>query len=158
MKNTTLLFLVKKDGDTITDICLAMKKRGFGAGRYNGAGGKVEEGETVEQAVTREVKEEIGVHVSDSTKVGELTFHFPHKEEWNQLVHIYITENWEGEVTETEEMSPKWFRREVIPYDIMWSDDIIWLPYVLEGKYVSGSITFGERDVTVSHDVKVSDM
>ena len=158
MKNTTLLFLVKKDEDTITDICLAMKKRGFGAGRYNGAGGKVEEGETVEQAVTREVKEEMGVDVLDCLKVGELIFLFPHKEEWNQLVHIYITENWEGEVEETEEMNPKWFRRGDIPYETMWSDDILWLPYVLEGKYVSGDVTFGEGDVIVSHDIKIKEV
>jgi hypothetical protein len=41
MRNSTLLFLVKKNGEEITDICLAMKKRGFGSGRYNGVGGKV---------------------------------------------------------------------------------------------------------------------
>ncbi len=61
MKNTTLLFLVKKDADTITEICLAMKKRGFGTGRFNGTGGKLQEGETIEDACMRETKEEIDV-------------------------------------------------------------------------------------------------
>jgi hypothetical protein len=48
MRNATLLFLIKKSGDQISEICLAMKKRGFGVGRWNGAGGKVSQGETIE--------------------------------------------------------------------------------------------------------------
>jgi 8-oxo-dGTP pyrophosphatase MutT (NUDIX family) len=56
MRNTTLLFLVKKQDNKITDVLLAMKKRGFGAGRWNGVGGKLGEGETIEQAVIRESK------------------------------------------------------------------------------------------------------
>jgi len=52
----TLLFLIKDD-----QILLAMKKRGFGAGRFNGVGGKVEPGETIEQALIRESQEEINV-------------------------------------------------------------------------------------------------
>ncbi len=43
MRDCTLLFLIKKNDGVITDVCLAMKKRGFGAGRWNGVGGKVTE-------------------------------------------------------------------------------------------------------------------
>ena len=53
---TTLLFLLKEN-----QILLGMKKRGFGAGKYNGIGGKLEPDETVEQAMVRETQEEIGV-------------------------------------------------------------------------------------------------
>jgi 8-oxo-dGTP diphosphatase/2-hydroxy-dATP diphosphatase len=42
-------------------ILLGMKKRGFGVGRWNGFGGKVKEGEKIEEAVKRELKEEIGI-------------------------------------------------------------------------------------------------
>lgn len=55
-KVTTLLFLVRDD-----EILLAMKKRGFGANRYNGVGGKLDPGETVEQTLVRESEEEISV-------------------------------------------------------------------------------------------------
>ena len=81
MRDTTLVFLVKKDSTMITDICLAMKKRGFGAGRYNGVGGKVEKGESIEDAARRETKEEIGVEVLTLIKCAELTFIFPHQED-----------------------------------------------------------------------------
>lgn len=155
MRNTTLLFLVKKDESKIIDICLAMKKRGFGVGRYNGVGGKVEEGESIEEAVKREAKEEVGVMVGAMIKVAELAFYFQNKEEWNQLVHVYVTENWTGSVIETEEMNPVWFRTEDIPYDSMWPDDIFWLPKVLNNEYVKASFTFGEGDVILEKEIKV---
>lgn len=53
---TTLLLLRKGN-----EILLAMKKRDFGVGKYNGIGGKLEENETPEMAMLRETKEEINV-------------------------------------------------------------------------------------------------
>ncbi len=44
----TLVFLVDDDR-----VLLGMKKRGFGAGKWNGFGGKVEPGETIEEAAIR---------------------------------------------------------------------------------------------------------
>ena len=41
-------------------ILLGMKKRGHGVGKWNGFGGKVEKGETIEEAARRETKEEAG--------------------------------------------------------------------------------------------------
>ncbi len=149
------MFLVKKDGETVTDICLAMKKRGFGAGRYNGVGGKVEGEETIEDAVKREAHEEIGVAVTEITKFGELTFIFPHKEDWNQLVHVYLAYVWQGDVVETEEMNPTWFKVSDIPYNDMWPDDIFWLPKVLEGDKIQGRFVFAEGDVIMENHVEV---
>lgn len=156
MKNTTLLFLVKRNiNKEITDICLAMKKRGFGVGRYNGVGGKVEEGESIDDAVRREAHEEIGVVVRVMEKCGELTFTFPHKSDWNQLVHVYLSEDWDGKPVETEEMNPVWMSVKDIPYATMWPDDIFWLPKVLEGNAVRGRFTFAEGDVVVDQEVNI---
>jgi mutator protein MutT len=153
MRDTTLLFLIKKDGDIITDICLAMKKRGFGAGRYNGVGGKVEVGESIEDAVIRETQEEIGVRALVITKHGELSFTFSHKEDWNQCVHVYLCESWEGELTESDEMNPLWFLVSEIPYKEMWPDDIFWLPEVLSGKEVNARFVFGEGDIILEQEI-----
>lgn len=155
MRNTTLLFLVKRNDDVVTDICLAMKKRGFGVGRYNGVGGKVEEGESIEDAVKREAKEEIGVTVRDMNKSAELTFTFPHKPDWNQLVHVYVTDVWQGNIVETEEMNPVWFTVSDIPYTSMWPDDIFWLPNVLDGNYIKARFSFGEGDVIIDQEVEI---
>jgi len=155
MKNTTLLFLIKKDSDKVSDVLLAMKKIGFGVGRYNGVGGKVKEGETIEEAAARETKEEIGVdvEVKDIVKMGEIEFRFEDKVEWNQMVHIYTTEVWNGEPVESEEMKPYWYKVEDIPYDRMWEDDKYWLPKVLNGEYVKGYCVFDSNQKMIEHSL-----
>jgi 8-oxo-dGTP pyrophosphatase MutT (NUDIX family) len=155
MRNATLLFMVKRsDGGEVTEVLLAMKKRGFGEGRYNGVGGKVNEGESIEDAARREAHEEVGVTVRDIRKVAELTFTFPHSQSWNQVVHAYICDSWVGEPAESEEMAPKWFATEDIPYFKMWPDDIFWLPQVLEGKLIKASFTFVEGDIVKDKSVE----
>lgn len=155
MKNTTLLFLIKRNAEQVSDVMLAMKKIGFGVGRYNGVGGKVKEGESVEDATVRETSEEIGVSVdvSDLVKVGEIEFRFPDKGEWNQVVHIYTTEIWSGEPTESEEMKPYWYKVEDIPYNDMWEDDKYWLPKVLNGEYVKGYCLFDSNQKIIEHNL-----
>ncbi len=155
MRNTTLLFLIKKENNQISEILLAMKKRGFGAGRWNGVGGKLGDGETIEQAVIREAHEEIGIvaEESDLQKVAELAFTFPHHPDFDQLVHVYVTEKWSGEPVESEEMKPEWFSVDQIPFDVMWPDDKFWVPYIVEGKLVKGGFTFGEGDVILEQEV-----
>ena len=153
LKPTTLVFLIKRaDNNQISEVCLAYKKRGLGAGRFNGVGGKLEAGETVEQAAFRETKEEIGVDTKALSKRAELTFLFPAKPEWDQMVSVYLCESWDGEPVESEEMRPQWFTTESIPYSEMWADDIYWLPLVLEEKAVRGTFSFGEGDVVLSKE------
>jgi 8-oxo-dGTP diphosphatase / 2-hydroxy-dATP diphosphatase len=155
MRNSTLIFLVKRDKDQkITDLCLAMKKRGFGVGRWNGVGGKVSEGESIEEAAKRETLEEINVSIEDLFKTAELDFIFPHNPSWNQTVHVYTTSSWKGEPEESEEMKPEWFKVDKIPFNTMWPDDIFWLPKVIEGKLIKGKFEFGEGDVIKSQDVR----
>ena len=128
-----------------------MKKRGFGEGRWNGAGGKVQENETIEEALVREANEEFGINVHAFEKVAELTFTFPHEPSFNQIVHVYLTDTWTGDPQESEEMRPQWFKVTTIPYGDMWSDDIIWLPQILQGKRLRGSFTFAPGDQVLEH-------
>lgn len=155
--DSTLLFLVKKEEGKISDICLAMKKRGFGKGRLNGAGGKVEEGESIEDGVIREAREEIGVTTEDLKKVAELSFYFPHNPAFDQKVHVYMSEAWDGTPSESDEMSPSWYKTQDIPYTQMWSDDIYWLPQVIAGSFVTGTIVFGEGDVVLEKEIVCTD-
>lgn len=141
MRIVTLCFLI-----TESEILLAMKKRGFGAGKYNGVGGKIEEGETIEEAAIREMKEEIGVNSQTQhlESVGNLKFYFKNKPEDNQHMHIFFVKNWEGEPQESEEMKPQWYKHKEIPFDKMWQDDYYWLPNVLAGKRIEGEFHFNE--------------
>lgn len=150
LRNCTLLYLIKRTDGEVSDICLAMKKRGFGSGRWNGAGGKVEAGESSEDAARRETREEIGVSVKSAYKVGELTFRFPHNPAWDHFVHAYISEEWEGELAESDEMRPQWFKVEDIPWSGMWPDDKFWLPEMFRGNRIRASFVFGKGDVVLN--------
>jgi len=155
LRNVTLVFLVKKDKGKITDICLAMKKRGFGVNRWNGVGGKLKDEESIVEAAKRETKEEIDVELNDMKKVAELSFYFPHNPTWDQMAHVYFVENWQGEVKETEEMRPNWFKANELPYKEMWPDDIYWIPEVLKGNLLKASFEFGLNDTINKKEVNI---
>jgi mutator protein MutT len=140
MRLCTLLFLIQDD-----QILLAMKKRGFGQGRWNGVGGKLDAGETIEQALVRECQEEIGVTPLVYDKIAVHDFRFPDGGS-DQQVHTYFCSKWQGEPIETEEMAPQWYSIHGIPYDEMWQDDIIWLPQVLAGRKLTCEFVFDNED------------
>jgi 8-oxo-dGTP pyrophosphatase MutT (NUDIX family) len=152
MKQATLSLLVKEN-----EILLAMKKRSFGIGKWNGAGGKFDPGKgdkTIVDAAARETKEEIGVDIKNPEKVGVMHFHFPYKPEWDQDVHLFLVKNWEGEPQESEEMAPAWFSFDKIPYDKMWDDDKHWLPHILKGEKIEADFIFREGEIIDKHNIK----
>jgi 8-oxo-dGTP pyrophosphatase MutT (NUDIX family) len=126
-------------------ILLGMKKLGFGEGKWNGFGGKIEAGENPERAALRELEEEAGLKAGNAENVGEFVFLFPHKpvkEQWDRVMHTFIVKEWEGGPRESNEMKPEWFSFLEIPYGEMWQDDRHWLPLVLKGKKVRGRFVF----------------
>ena len=135
-KQMTLCIVVKGD-----QVLLGMKKRGFGAGKWNGFGGKLEEGETVEIAAAREIQEEVGIDPLKMDKVGKLDFEFRDGSQTLE-VHIFKIVDYVGVPEETEEMRPEWFAIKDIPYAEMWPDDLHWLPLLLEGDKFEGKFIF----------------
>lgn len=134
-------------------VLLGMKKRGFGGGRWNGFGGKVQEGETVEEAAHRELLEEAGVSIGSIERVGRLDFEFAATPDEVLEVHIFRGADVQGEPTESDEMKPQWFHIEKIPFEEMWPDDKHWFPMFLEGKKFCGRFLFGENDAIVEMDL-----
>lgn len=136
---TTLVYLLKNQ-----QILIAKKKRGFGVGKYNGIGGKLEPGETVEQAMIRETQEEIGVTPTSYQKCGVLDFDMYYKgEHVVETVHVFTCDAYNGEPRESEEMQPAWFDLSQVPYAGMYPTDKIWLPLVLERRgYFTGYFKF----------------
>lgn len=132
-------------------VLLAMKKRGFGKGNWNGYGGKLLESETIEEALVRELNEESTIQLTEYEKRGEVVFHFP-----DMIRHVYIYEGikWEGEAEETEEMSPQWFHINEIPFDSMWPDDKYWFPFFLQKTLFNGKVLFDENQNIIEIDIK----
>jgi len=133
-------------------LLLGLKKRGFGAGRWNGFGGKLQPGESVEDAARRECAEECGVRVGGLNKCGRIEFEFRGDPETLD-VHVFRVESYEGEPAESEEMKPRWFDTSDLPYDSMWPDDRHWLPLFLAGKKFRGRFLFDGPDKIVRADL-----
>ncbi len=145
----TLLFIVQGD-----EVLLIRKKRGLGAGKINGPGGKLDPGETPEQCIIREVQEELLITTLDPVPRGEVKFQFT--DGYSVHVYVFTATQFEGTPGETEEATPLWFNKLDIPYREMWADDVIWLPKVLAGQTVKGRFIF-HKDTMLSHEVHFSD-
>jgi len=133
--HATILFIIR-DGK----ILLIEKKRGLGAGKINGPGGKIDAGETPLEAAVRETEEELCITPIAPRKLGELQFSMsdcPHIH-----CHVYRADDYTGTPTETDEAVPVWTAIDAIPYQRMWEDDQHWLPFLLEDQSFLGRFVF----------------
>lgn len=134
-----LCFIVKGG-----NVLLIRKKRGLGAGKINGPGGKLEPGETALESAVREVREEIGVTPLAVEERGVLRFQFV--DGYSLHCVVFVAGDFEGELCETPEATPLWFAIDQIPFGEMWEDDRHWLPEVLAGQSFEGWFVFdGDR-------------
>jgi len=135
----TLLFIVREE-----KILLIHKKRGFGAGKINGPGGKVDPGETPLESALRETFEELGIKPLGTEASGEL--HFQFRDGFSLHCTVFLAHDFEGEPQETDEALPFWISLDAIPYDKMWADDRHWLPLLIRGAHFTGYFEFdGEQ-------------
>lgn len=137
---TTLLLYVRGN-----QVLLGYKNRGFGAGTYNGFGGKVEAGESVYSALIRECQEEVGIIPRDIKEAGIINYNEPIKgERKNNEMHIYVCYDYTGKITPSEEMTPRFFDIYNLPFDKLLPDTALWMPLVLDGYYVTGDFILND--------------
>jgi 8-oxo-dGTP diphosphatase len=142
-ERATLLF-VRHGGQ----VLLIRKKRGLGAGKINGPGGRLDNGETPLQCAVREVQEELHITPLDVQPRGELAFQFV--DGYALFVYVFSAEECEGEPQETDEAAPIWTLRDAIPFDQMWADDRLWFPCLLDNRYFRGQFLF-DGDELLEH-------
>jgi len=135
----TLVFVIRDE-----KILLIDKKTGFGKGKVNGPGGKVEPGESPRDCAVRECYEELGIRVANLRYCGQHRFQFV--DGYSLLVWVYSSEEFEGVPTESVEAKPLWFPLDAIPFERMWEDDGLWLPMLIRGERFQGRWLFdGDR-------------
>lgn len=139
----TLLFVVEPER-----ILLIEKKRGLGAGKVNGPGGRMDPGETPLETALREVREELGVDAKGAREHGELSFQF--RDGYSLHCHVFRADGCEGEPRETDEAVPLWTPLDAIPWQRMWADDALWLPRLIAGERFRGRFIF-DGDAMLDH-------
>ena len=131
----TLCFVIRGG-----EILLIRKKRGLGAGKINGPGGRVEPGESTLDCAIRETREELGVTPTGVRLAGELRFQF--SDGYGLHGSVFCASDCEGEAIETDEAIPLWTPVDEIPFHEMWADDELWFPHLFSGRYFAGRFLF----------------
>ena len=144
-QRATLLFVLRAG-----QILLIHKKRGIGAGKINGPGGRIDPGESPFECALREVQEELRIVPVAVEHCGELSFQFV--DGLSIHVSVFTAGDFEGDPTETDEAAPLWVPVDQIPFERMWADDEIWFPYMLAGERFCGRALFDD-DALLGHDI-----
>jgi 8-oxo-dGTP diphosphatase len=142
----TLCYVFRACESGQRQVLLGRKKRGFGAGMIMGLGGKAAPDEPDAACALREAREEAGIAIDPGSlaRLAELTFVFPSRPELDATVTVFSGQQWSGEPTESGEMAPQWFDVASLPLDQMWDDEAYWLPRVLAGETLTGTITYDD--------------
>lgn len=116
------------DGDK---ILLKNNVRGISEGKWLGPGGKVDNGESLEEATKREVFEETGL------SIDKLSYHGLVTSEMNgnsYTVHFFSTRTFSGTLRSTAEGEVRWFDVNSMPYSKMWPEAKFLYPLIFDGK------------------------
>lgn len=139
---------------------LLLGKKGnaeMGTGLLNGPGGKVEHGETILQALAREVYEEAGVYVLGSCcEIVAIVDCFSQADGHYMRVMVYSTSSYSGTPRDTDTMTDfGWYNLYALPYERMHDGDRHWLPYVLDGHKCLVKLHFQSKgEGYISHKIE----
>lgn len=123
-------------------------------GKWNGLGGKLDPGESPDECVVREIREESGLTLLDAKLRGVLTFPaFKPGEDW--LVFVYTATRFEGELGECPEGDLEWVSGERLAALPLWEGDRIFLPWLEQERFFSGKFVYRDGRLA-SHEVSFS--
>lgn len=132
-------------------VLLGRHLRGIGKGRWNGLGGKCAVKESAKEAAVRECTEEVGIKVKLNQPLGRILYHHPRIGDWR--VTIFRTEEFVGQPRGGDEMMPRWFSVEQLPYREMWDNNRAWLHHVIRHHHFEGEVWLDAQDHLVRHTI-----
>lgn len=146
MKRSTLCYM-EKDGCYLM-LLRNKKKADVNAGKWIGVGGKFEEGETPEECLLREVREETGVSLRKYALVGVIGFRLEGTED--EDMYLYRATAWDGDVNmDCSEGTLKWIPKDEIMDLELWEGDRLFLERMLRGNEKVSMDLFYKDDVLV---------
>ena len=130
MKNTTLCYL--RRGDEVLLLHRIKKEDDENKGKWIGVGGKLEEGESPDECLLREVREETGLCLMSWRYRGIVTFV---SDRWEgEYMHLFTADGFEGELITCDEGELVWVPRAQIPALPQWEGDRIFLRLIEEDR------------------------
>lgn len=149
----TLVYLVC-DNRTLM-IHRVSKEGDLHAGKYNGLGGKFEEGERPIDCARREFLEESGLQLKHLNLKGLLYFPKFDKLLRDWRVFVYKATHYEGElIAQSAEGVLKWIPNEDVLDLNLWDGDQYFLPYIYNHSMFDGVISYRDGDL-VDHKITV---
>ncbi len=150
----TLCFLFRSRSG-VREVLLGLKRTGFGTGRVVGLGGKIDGAETALEGAVREVAEESGITLAPDTleRAGRIRWSFPAAPRTNMVAFLFTADAGAAIVVPSEEIEPRWYRFDALPWEGMWQDAPAWLPAVLEGCVIDARIVMAEDNQGVARVV-----
>ena len=142
-KQTTLCYIEK-------DNCYLMlhrvkKKNDENEGKWIGVGGKFLEGESPEDCVLRETKEETGLTLTDYKYRGLVTFIYDAESYMCEYMHLFTAAGFEGNLIDCDEGVLQWLPKEELYKLPMWEGDRIFLNLLDEDEpFFSLKLTYDE--------------
>jgi hypothetical protein len=64
---------------------------------------------------------------------------------------VFFGEQWGGQIRESDEITPEWFDADSLPFEQMWADEPYWLPRLLSGETLIGTIIYDGSCTLVTH-------
>jgi 8-oxo-dGTP diphosphatase len=145
MKLTTLCY-VKNGGKTLM-LHRTKKQNDIHVGKWNGLGGHMEQGETPEECIIREVYEESGLKLTNPRLRGILTFPMFDGVE-DEYTFLFTANEYEGELIDSPEGILEWIDDSKVPGLNLWEGDRLFLEWMEDGRLFSGKLTYAAGKLT----------
>ncbi|MCK5684311.1 8-oxo-dGTP diphosphatase [bacterium] len=143
--NATLCY-IKKNTQTLM-LHRVKKKNDVHEGKWNGLGGKFEPGETPDECVIREIKEECGLDIKNPGLKGILTFpDFENGNDWT--VFVYTVNEFSGELIKSNEGDLKWIDNSRLLSLNLWAGDKLFLKWIQENRFFSAKFIYKNGELT----------
>lgn len=118
MKRTTIIYL-EKDNQYLM-LHRNKKKNDMNKDKWIGVGGHVEDNETNDECIVREVKEETNLDLLDFILCGEVEFDI---DEFKEIMYVYKSQNFKGTIKECDEGTLEWVDKDKIFLLNLWEGD-----------------------------------
>ena len=149
MDKTVLCYLNK--GDAYLMLYRNKKENDINKGKYIGIGGHIEKGETKEQALIREVKEETGLLINQYEYRGELIFI---NDDYEEIMYLYTSSDFSGKLIDCDEGEIIWVVKKYLPSLNIWEGDRYFLePLFNSDRFIKMTLRYsGDKLIEVEEN------